>query len=263
MAEGKKSFVLYTDYTELFSELSNEDAGQLIKHIFAYVNDRNPVSDNPLVNVSFIPIKLQLKRDLAKWDSLREKRSEAGKASAEAKKNKVQQVSTHVDFVTPVLNTVEQTSTKSTVTVNATVTDNVNVNEILLKKEPKELLLARKKIFASTLEPFVSVYGKDLINDFYKYWTEPNKSGTKFRQELEKTWSLERRLETWVKNDFNKNKTNGTQFTATTGQSNFKGPTMGQRLDEAKRRAKERRLQQGGSSTSNAGDEFTSYTDAD
>lgn len=74
----------------------------------------------------------------------------------------------------------------------------------------KDLMLSRKKVFASTLEPFVSVYGKEMMNDFYKYWTEHNKSETKFKQELEKTWSLERRLETWNKNDFNKTKGNGT-----------------------------------------------------
>lgn len=62
---------------------------------------------------------------------------------------------------------------------------------------------SRKLKFASTLQPFLLTYGKDFLNDFYKYWTEPNKSNTKFKQELEKTWSLERRLETWAKNDKN------------------------------------------------------------
>ena len=59
---------------------------------------------------------------------------------------------------------------------------------------------SRKLKFAATLEPFLITYGKDFLNDFYKYWTEPNKSNTKFKQELERTWSLERRLETWAKN---------------------------------------------------------------
>lgn len=58
----------------------------------------------------------------------------------------------------------------------------------------------RKLKFASTLNQFLDVYGKDFLNEFYKYWTEPNKSNTKFRQELEKTWDIERRLETWFKN---------------------------------------------------------------
>ena len=40
-----------------------------------------------------------------------------------------------------------------------------------------------------------------MLNDFYRYWTEPNKSNTKFRYELEKTWDLERRLDTWAKKD--------------------------------------------------------------
>lgn len=67
----------------------------------------------------------------------------------------------------------------------------------------KESIDARKLKFSSTLSPFLETYGKDLLNDFYRYWTEPNKSKSKFRQELEKTWDLERRLQTWSKNDKN------------------------------------------------------------
>jgi len=74
---------------------------------------------------------------------------------------------------------------------------------------------SRKLKFASTLQPFLPKYGKDLLNNFYRYWTEPNKSNTKFRQELEKTWDLERRLETWVNNEkeFNKTKSTPTVLT--------------------------------------------------
>jgi hypothetical protein len=67
----------------------------------------------------------------------------------------------------------------------------------------KENIDVRKQKFALTLIPFWDTYGKELLNDFYKYWTEPNKSNTKFRQELEKTWDLKRRIETWAKNDKN------------------------------------------------------------
>lgn len=67
----------------------------------------------------------------------------------------------------------------------------------------------RKLKFASTLEPFQKLYSKQMLSDFYKYWGELNKSGTKFKQELEKTWDLERRLEMWARrdNEFNKNQT--------------------------------------------------------
>ena len=40
----------------------------------------------------------------------------------------------------------------------------------------------------------------DIIYEFVSYWTEPNKSKTKMRFELEKTWDTKRRLQTWLFN---------------------------------------------------------------
>jgi hypothetical protein len=57
---------------------------------------------------------------------------------------------------------------------------------------------ARKRCFKETLRPHLQDYGADMLKDFYEYWTEPNKSGTKFRQEMEKAWDLKRRLRTWA-----------------------------------------------------------------
>ena len=117
MAKDKKGFILYADQKELFDQLPNEKAGELIKHIFAYVNDENPETDDVLLKIAFTPIKQQLKRDLKKFEDVREKRSIAGKASAESRKQKATN-STSVKSV-------KQTSTKSTVKEN----DNVNVKE--------------------------------------------------------------------------------------------------------------------------------------
>ena len=119
MAENKKGFVLYADQKSIIDMLPNDKAGELLKHIFAYVNDENPVSEDPLINLAFEPIKLQLKRDLQKWEETRVKRSIAGSISAEKRKQQSQQVLTSVESV-------EQVPTKSTVIVN----DNVNVNDI-------------------------------------------------------------------------------------------------------------------------------------
>jgi hypothetical protein len=83
--EGKKSFVLYTDQREVFEELSDEDAGKLIKHIFSYVNDENPETNDKLIRLAFLPIKTQLKRDLKIWDEKKHFRSEAGKKGGLAK----------------------------------------------------------------------------------------------------------------------------------------------------------------------------------
>ena len=79
MAENKKSFVLYSDNYGLIKQLPDEIAGKLIKHIFAYVNDEDPKSDDLLLNVAFEPIKMALKRDLKKYETTKEIKSQGGR----------------------------------------------------------------------------------------------------------------------------------------------------------------------------------------
>ena len=81
MAKDKRSIVLYTDLLATFDKLTDEEAGRLIKHLLRYVNDLNPESDR-MTEILFEPIKQQLKRDLQKWEGIKDKRSEAGKAGA-------------------------------------------------------------------------------------------------------------------------------------------------------------------------------------
>ena len=69
------------------------------------------------------------------------------------------------------------------------------------EEKSKEDLESRKLKFSATLEPFLEKYGRQLLKEFNAYWTEPNKSQTKFKQEMESTWDVERRLETWAKNE--------------------------------------------------------------
>jgi hypothetical protein len=99
--------------------------------------------------------------------------------------------------------------------VNKPPTEQVEVKE-KVEVQVKEInnIEARKLKFAQTLKPFLEVYSKETVRDFYEYWTEPNKSNTKFKQELQKTWSAERRLKTWDSNNFN-NKSNGKQINNT------------------------------------------------
>lgn len=79
--------------------------------------------------------------------------------------------------------------------------------EIKVKEKKENNIEERKLKFASTLKPFKDIYHRDMLIKFFKYWTQPNKSNTKFKQELEKTWSLSLRLETWSNNNYDKGKT--------------------------------------------------------
>lgn len=54
----------------------------------------------------------------------------------------------------------------------------------------------RHQVFANS-----NLYETELLNDFFLYWSEPNKSGTKMRFENEPTWELSRRLKTWQRNE--------------------------------------------------------------
>lgn len=129
MAENKKSVVMYVDWLTTFEQLSDDEAGRLIKHLFRYVNDENPIAPDKLTQIVFEPIKQQLKRDLERWESIKLKRSIAGKHSAlkrrsvvdllpdyieETKSTHVEQKSTHV----------ENDPTNSTVNVNVNVLRN-------------------------------------------------------------------------------------------------------------------------------------------
>jgi len=79
MAENKKSFVMYADWLHTIRELTDDEAGKILKHLLSYVNDENPILEDRILKLVFEPIKLQLKRDLVKYEIIREKRSEAGK----------------------------------------------------------------------------------------------------------------------------------------------------------------------------------------
>ncbi len=116
MAENKKSFVAYSDWKETFDKLPDEIAGKLIKHIFAYVNDENPISNDYVIDAVFANIKHTLKRDLLKWEKQLLQRRDAGLKSAE------QRALTKLNERSISLN---ETQRNSTVSVN----DSVNVNK--------------------------------------------------------------------------------------------------------------------------------------
>ena len=155
MAENKKSFVLYSDSQGLINQLPDDVAGRLLKHIYSYVNDENPTTDELLLNIAFEPIKMQLKRDLIKYEKKREQWSEAGKKSAE------QRASTKANEKQRTLTNVDSVATFST------VNDNVNVNVNVISKDinipPWDLFLA----YAKEKEPSVKI---SALKNKYDAW---------------------------------------------------------------------------------------------
>lgn len=75
---------------------------------------------------------------------------------------------------------------------------------------------SREKEFIDELAQFKGQYERQMLIDFFKYWSEPNRSGSKMRFELERTWDLKKRLSRWQNND---DKWNKTQLKPNTNES--------------------------------------------
>lgn len=59
----------------------------------------------------------------------------------------------------------------------------------------------RKKDFVNALSQYLEQYGKDMLNDFYCYWTETRgDNGKTMRFEMQPTFQIGGRLATWHKN---------------------------------------------------------------
>lgn len=150
MAENKKSFVAYADWESQLDLLSDDEAGKLFRHLLAYVNDKNPefTKDERILKMAFEPIRLQLKRDLEKYEEVKQKRSQAGRSgglkSGESRsKNEQKEANASSDEPNEAnASFAQKNKANEAVNVNDNVNDTVNV--ILLEKETKEEKLIKE-----------------------------------------------------------------------------------------------------------------------
>ncbi|MCK3686163.1 hypothetical protein [Maribellus sp. YY47] len=67
-------------------------------------------------------------------------------------------------------------------------------------KNKRKNIEERKRDFANSLNPFFDMYGKEMMNNFYSYWTEHGENDRKMRFEKQSSFGISRRLATWKKN---------------------------------------------------------------
>jgi hypothetical protein len=65
---------------------------------------------------------------------------------------------------------------------------------------------SRKRTFANSLAFYLETYGKEMIREFYDYWTEHGEQDKKMRFEKQSSFNLELRLKRWNKNVQERNK---------------------------------------------------------
>jgi len=161
MANDKKGFLLYADYIHTISKMPKTKQADLFMMILKYVNDQNPETDDLIVSLVWEPIKLQLKRDLVKYETFRTKQKENGKKGGRP----TSEIKTQNNPNNPSL----LEKTQKSLTVNDNVT--VNVNDVV--EEPQQppsreskLLEMFKRVTSGYDEEFLKVEVEKFINKY-------------------------------------------------------------------------------------------------
>lgn len=159
--------IFYRSFYESLNGMSSLTKAEVYDAIFIYGLDfQEPTFTDDFARSLFILIKPQIDANIKRYNNGNKPKVKQDKSKTEAKDKQ----------------------TISKIEANKNVNDNVNENNNI------EI---RKQQFADSLKSFLGVYGKELLNDFYLYWSETTLNNKKMRYELEKTFSLERRLNTW------------------------------------------------------------------
>lgn len=216
----RDNFVFHGEWVTAISRLPNDVRLELYDAIVQYGTTGEEPTLKSMVRVAFDFVQPTLDIDREKYRAM----CVRNKVNRTKSCNKLSQVGTSGDE----LSQVGSNNSNSNNSSNNKEENNIKEEPPKRGKKkdglsssthtPLELLEKRKKIFYESLRQYVSKYGSNMVRLFYDYWTEPNKSRSKMRYELEKTWDTPHRLATWAAMDrtsnFNKGKQDDSQSDA-------------------------------------------------
>ena len=191
----RDSFVFYRSFYDAIKDLPRDVQGEIYTAIMEYsLYGKETENLKPIAHSVFTLMKPQI--------DVNNKRFENGKKGGRPKSGNEPDGNQEETKEKPSNN---QSETKSKPNVNANVNANENKdntpNGVSKKDAAKAATLKRKDEFGKTLVPYMEKYGKEMIRAFFDYWGELNKSETKMRYEMQKTWEVNLRLATWAKNE--------------------------------------------------------------
>ena len=160
---NKKSFIMYESWGSAINKMSNEQAGQLLKAIYALQDNEDAEPEDPSVSFVFEIIKDKLCEDATEWEKTKQRRSESGKKGMEKRWNEdegsitndntvkesitndnsvIKPITNDNTVITPITkdNSVKENITPITVSdsVSVTVSDTVSVSEYVPPTEVKK-----------------------------------------------------------------------------------------------------------------------------
>ena len=198
MEKSKKSFVMYGSWSSAIDKMSNEQAGQLLKAIYALQDDENAEPEDPSVSFVFEIIKDKLFEDAKEWEKEKQRRSESGKKGMEKRWGEDKRPITNDNTViTPITNDNTVTESVTPITVSVSVSDSVSVNESPSETKREKQAKEKRTRFSAPSVDEVRDYCRERGNsidaetfvDFYasKGWKVGN-SPMKDWQSAIRTW---------------------------------------------------------------------------
>lgn len=204
----KKSFILHIDSLCILDKMTNEQAGTFIKIIYEYQKTKILPEMDLLMEMAITPFINQFFRDEKGYERVLARNSENGKKGGRPKKEPKKPSRLKITHSNP--NNPEEPKKADSDSVNDS--DSVSVSKREEGATPTTPQKTYKQWttqdFIQELEQFKPKFSKDLLNSFYKYWSEKSPTG-KMKLQLKDTWETAKRLDTWQKKEEGYSSING------------------------------------------------------
>lgn len=171
----KKGFILYLDSLSVLDELDDKQTAILFRALRDYNLGKEPELDFAM-RMAFLPFKNQFIRDNEEYQKTCERNRSNGAKGGRPK------------------NPTEPIETQKT---HSVLEKPKKADKDKDKDTDKENIEVRKSKFYDSLSFYVSEYPKQMLRDFYDYWSEHGLNDKKMRFEKEKTFGVSQRLKTW------------------------------------------------------------------
>jgi len=165
----RDSMIFYRSFYESVNGLSAVIKAELYDAIFEYgLNFKEIEFTNEISKALFTLIKPQLDANIKRFENGKKPKTKQNESKTEAKN--------------------KQNESKAEANNNVNVNDNVNKNINIEERKSK---------FYDAIAKYVDEYPKEMLRDFFNYWSEHGEKDKKLRFEKEKTFGIKQRLSTW------------------------------------------------------------------
>lgn len=178
----RDSMIFYRSFYESVNGLSPVIKAELYDAIFEYgLNFQEIKFENEISKALFTLIKPQLDANIKRFENGKKPKTKQKESKTEAKDKQNE----------------SKVEANNNVNVNDNVNKNINIDE-------------RKSKFYDSLAKYVDEYPKQMLREFFNYWTEHGENDKKLRFEKEKTFGIKQRLSTWYSRNPKQYQTNET-----------------------------------------------------